>query len=552
MSDERELERHNKVIEKIDKAENREDIPNISFSNISSYLANNVYFDNVKLSQAEFKPVIKELINYGSIWNPLVRKKFIEVIINNYPNVSEAEILEKYKLIASSKRIGYIIEEIGLKNVKLDEINKRENLIIHKNIIKEIKQTFEIKDLPNVGLKDLNKRLIKALNDNDFNTNFKAGDIKEITNAYLNDYNFKYIEGIIIELCDKTNLNFEDKLLMREQIIGSLIQDETIEYVAQEINEKEKRKLFIYKNNHELTMDAIKEANRISKLPPNLTVSALTHYLNSNTTIYTNDNRIKTEDLKALTDLLLDGYKFEDEVIKKEIKNITDKVYPLKDDAYQLLFNKLSKLPRVYYLAQEINFSLSRQKEFIGNNCSNVNVYFIPNEKSPLDGGRFYNCYINRVQNLDLSEILPLNLDEIVPPHIDIDSIEWYVRENYDDTFKAAGGIILNRDETIGTVNVFRPNDGKIGITKEEKEKMDKLSNLDKEIEEKEKRLLMIEDQLKDREEKTKNTESELKEMIETYKNKVLALQVEMLKNIEDVKNGLQISSLNEKRKELK
>ena len=78
--------------------------------------------------------------------------------------------------------------------------------------------------------------------------------------------------------------------------------------------------------------------------------------------------------------------------------------------------------------------------------------------------------YINRVQNLDLSEILPLNLDEIVPPHIDIDSIEWYVRENYDDTFKAAGGIILNRDETIGAVNVFRPNDGKIGITKEEKE----------------------------------------------------------------------------------
>lgn len=94
--------------------------------------------------------------------------------------------------------------------------------------------------------------------------------------------------------------------------------------------------------------------------------------------------------------------------------------------------------------------------------------------------------------------------------------------------------------------------DEKIGITKEEKEKMDKLSNLDKEIEEKEKRLLVIEDQLKDREEKTKNTESELKEMIETYKNKVLSLQVEMLRNIEDVKNGLQISSLNEKRKELK
>ena len=143
-----------------------------------------------------------------------------------------------------------------------------------------------------------------------------------------------------------------------------------------------------------------------------------------------------------------------------------------------MLFDKLSKLPKTYYLVDEINYSLARQKEFIGNSCSNVNVYFIPNEKSPIDGGRFYNCYINRVDNLDLSQILPLNLDEIVPPKMDIDSIEWYIQEKYDDTFKIAGGIILNKDETIGNVNVFRPNDGKIGITLEEKQKMDQITIL--------------------------------------------------------------------------
>ena len=163
-------------------------------------------------------------------------------------------------------------------------------------------------------------------------------------------------------------------------------------------------------------MEGIKEARRISQLPPNLSVSNLTSYLNGNTTIYSSDNRIKVEDLKQLTELLLDGHKWEDDEVKDEIKDIVERAYPDKEDAYQLLFNKLSTLPRTYYLVEEINYSLERQKEFIGNRCSNVNVYFIPNDKSPIEGGRFYNCYINRVKNLDLTELLPLNLDEIVPP----------------------------------------------------------------------------------------------------------------------------------------
>jgi len=552
MSDERELERHNGILEKIENAQEREDLPNVSFSTIASYLANNVYFNNTKISQTEFKPVIEELINYGFIGHPEVRKAFIKVIIDNYKGVTEDEIIEKYKLIVISKRIEYVIQEIGLKNKKLDEISKKENFKNHEEVMKQIGKAFDVKELPKVGLGELNKRLIRSVNDNDFNSKLKVGDIKELTNAYLEGANFNNIEEIIIQLCNKENLNHEDRLLMREQIIGSLIQDETIEYIVQQINTKEHRKLFIYKNDHELTMDAIREAHRISQLPPNLTVSTLTSYLNGNTTIYTNDDRISAEDLKIITDLLLDGYKWEDEVIKNELKNITERLYSDKEDSFNLLFNKLSKLPKTYYFVEEINYSLSRQKEFIGNSCSNVNIYFIPNDKSPLDGGRFYNCYINRVQNLDLSQILPLDLNEIVPPQMDIDSIEWYVRENYDDTFKTAGGIILNKDETIGNVNVFRPNDGKVGITLEEKEKIDKLSDLDLQIEEKEKRLVTIDAELKEKEEKSLNVESELKQIVDTYEKKVLSLQIEMLKSIETLKKDLNIASEPEKGKGLK
>ena len=552
MNEEREFKRHKEILEKIENADNREDLPNVSFSTISLFLVNNVYFNKIKLSQFDFKPVIDALINYGFITHPEVRKVFAKVILENYKNVSEDEIIEKYKYIVDSKKIGHLLQEIGLKNEKLEKIVKRENLKIHNEVVKEINETFDVKYLPKVGLGDLNKRLLKAVNDNDFIRNIKTGDIKNLTNAYLESKVFSEIENIIIDLCNKFDLSHEDKLLMKEQIIGSLIQDETIEYIAQEINLKEQRKLFIYKNDHELTMDAIKDAHRISQLPPNLTVSTLTSYLNRNTTIYTKDDRIESEHLKVLTELLLDGYKWEDEVILKELKNLVVKLFPDKSDAFELLFNKLSKLPKTYYFVEEINYSLSRQKEFIGNNCSNVNVYFIPNDKSPIDGGRFYNCYINRIQNLDLSAILPLGLNEIVPPQMDIDSIEWYVQENYDDTFKTAGGIILNKDETIGNVNVFRPNDGKVGITVEEKEKMDKISNLDIQIKDKEKKLNGLEDSLKEKEEQIKNTESELKGIIGTYEQKVLTLQMELMRNIESIKNGLDTESDKEKRKELK
>lgn len=75
-------------------------------------------------------------------------------------------------------------------------------------------------------------------------------------------------------------------------------------------------------------------------------------------------------------------------------------------------------------MVEEINACNKRIKEFTASMSSNVNVYFIPNKKGSIAGGRFYNCYINRVNNLDLGELLPLDLNDIVPPKMDIDSVE--------------------------------------------------------------------------------------------------------------------------------
>lgn len=544
MTEERELERHNRVLGQIASAKTREDLPKIGFSTIASYLANNIYFNNEKISQKLFQPVIKAIIDYGAVVHPEVKNALIRVIIENYSNISEDEIIEKYKKVLESKRIVYLLSEIAQKNIKLDEIVKSENFVAHKQILKFINSAFEIKDLPKVGLSELNKKLLRAVNDNDFVNNIKTSDIKELTEAFLKQYTYMDIEDVVERIISKYDLSESDKKLMKEQILGSLIQDETIEYTVEEIVLKEKRKIQIYKINHEETMDMIKNAHRISQLPPNLTISTVNSYLNGNTTIYTNDDRITAEDLKTLTDLLMDGYKWEDEVVISEVKKIALSKYPDKNDAFILLYNKLSVLPKTYYLIEEVKYSQERQTEFIGRGSSNVNVYFIPNNKSPLDGGRFYNCYINRVGNLDLSQILPLDLDSIVPTEMDIDSVEWYVQEHFDPTFKTAGGIILNKDETIGNVSVFRPNDGTVGISPEEKEKMDEIDNLDVQIEEKKRMIESLNKEIEVKEKKSQDVGNRMQQILTSYEQKALSLQMELLSNISDLKNEIGIDSV--------
>lgn len=544
MTEERELERHNRVLGQIASAKTREDLPKIGFSTIASYLANNIYFNNEKISQKLFQPVIKAIIDYGAVVHPEVKNALIRVIIENYSNISEDEIIEKYKKVLESKRIVYLLSEIAQKNIKLDEIVKSENFVAHKQILKYINSAFEIKDLPKVGLSELNKKLLRAVNDNDFVNNIKTSDIKELTEAFLKQYTYMDIEDVVERIISKYDLSESDKKLMKEQILGSLIQDETIEYTVEEIVLKEKRKIQIYKINHEETMDMIKNAHRISQLPPNLTISTVNSYLNGNTTIYTNDDRITAEDLKTLTDLLMDGYKWEDEVVISEVKKIALSKYPDKNDAFILLYNKLSVLPKTYYLIEEVKYSQERQTEFIGRGSSNVNVYFIPNNKSPLDGGRFYNCYINRVCNLDLTQILPLDLDSIVPTEMDIDSVEWYVQEHFDPTFKTAGGIILNKDETIGNVSVFRPNDGTVGISPEEKEKMDEIDNLDVQIEEKKRMIESLNKEIEVKEKKSQDVGNRMQQILTSYEQKALSLQMELLSNISDLKNEIGIDSV--------
>ena len=484
MSPERELKRHVKVLEDIKNASNKEELPNVTLSSIARYLASNASFDKVHISQTAFKPVTDALAKYNYFNVPEVKIAFMQVLRENYEGRTEEEYEALYTQILEGTSIGNYLVEIEERAKKLEQLEELQDLENHKQILNQIKDAFEIKELPSVGRGILNRR-IQEDTKTDYTDRIAISKLQEISDCILSKKDEQEIRKAILKMCEQFEANGEETELVYEQISSQILSDNRLGYIVEEIEKRDAKVLEIYKDDHERTMEKIKEAKRISQLPQNLTFSNLAGYLSGNTTIYPKGDKISTTELKDLTALLLDGKTFDDEEVKEEVKKIAEEKYPENaEEANDLLYEKISKLPRTNYMVEEINYSQSRQEEFIGRSCSNVNVYFIPNPNTPVDGGRFYNCYINRVDNLDLGEILQLDLESIVPPGMDVDSIEWYVQEKYDPTFKAAGGIILNKDETIGTVSVFKPSDGTVGITPEEKEKYEQLKELKTQVSE--------------------------------------------------------------------
>lgn len=485
MNKEKEEKRHNQKLESIRNAKSKEELPVANISAVTRYLANNSSFDGNKISPSEFKPVLDAIMEHNFFIMPEVKEVFIEVLKKNYPGKTQEEYEQKYLQIAETSNISNYIIEASERNTKLQEFREKEELEQHNENMKQIKSAFELKDLPKVGIGTLNGKIMKATK-NDFIERFSIEQIREISEMLMSGNSEEEIEEKIFNICQTYGFDEDQTNLMYQQIESQFFLDKTIGYTIEEITEKEKRVLQIYKMDHEETMENIKNARRISEMPPNLTESTLTGYLSGNTTIYPKGDKISTTDLKDVTTLLLQGKDFSSYEAEEALRKIAEKYYPEKtEEALRLLKEKLEKLPRTQYLVEEINYSNERQEEFIGRQCSNVNVYFVPNPKSPIEGGRFYNCYINRVKNLDLGKLLPedvLDLDKVVPKGMDVDSIEWYIQEYYDDTFKTAGGIILNRDETIGNVNVFRPSGGPVGITPEENEQRKQLQELSKEV----------------------------------------------------------------------
>ena len=498
---EKEYVNYQEYLEKLDVALSSgkiEKLPKkITPSVITNTLVNIVRFEEIKIKKKKFDELANSLLNdVEYIKSKDFSNKIYNLLKDAYPNKSEDEIRNKiidviYGSADKSNRLTYLLSAADeYKNAYNYLYRNDKNEEHNKNMLK-INSTRNIEELPRIGLGNVNQRISKNLYDL-----FNKEQLRTIYTGVISKslLDGKTIDDPIIKkaikyLCESkemvepyNSMNIDERVNYISQILKD---DYELKYLVEEIKEKEKRIKKIYKLDHEDIMDQIEDSNRISEMPSNLSISRITSYLSGNSIIYTKGKTISGGEFIKVADLLLKGSKITDKEVQEELKNIIDKNYEENnEESYKLLKDKLSNLPKLDYYVEEVKVGMQRQQEFISRGSSNVNVYFIPNPKSPMDGGRFYNCYINRASNLNLEEVLPLDLEEIVPPNMDIDAIEWYVRKKADPTFKAAGGIILNKDESIGGVNIFRPNDGKVGITPEEKSKYEKLEELSKKLKE--------------------------------------------------------------------
>lgn len=488
-----EKERHEIYMDQLENAKTVKELPKkITASVVINLFQNLASFKDKKIPKEKLEKFVKEIlkddyyVTYGFINEGLTK-----ILKENYPDKTDDEIIKKIDEVSASERLENILCEGYEYYLKYLELDYKEKTKEHKDTMIKIRSTRDIKELPKIGIGDINARIVKDLYEPFNKTTLKVEYTGPIAKALLEgkDFNDKTILNAIDYLCEKKEMNeeYNDKNIdYKFYKIRSLLGDDyELTYMVEEIKAKEEQTLKIYKLDHEDIMDNIKDATRISEMPTNLSISRITSYLSGNSMVYPKGKVIPSGDFLNVAQLLLSGKKMSDVEIQNELKNIIDKNYDEnKEEAFILLNKKLSKLPKLDYYVEEVKYGMQRQQEFISRGSSNVNIYFIPNPKSPIDGGRFYNCYINRASNLNLEEVLPLDLESIVPPNMDIDAVEWYVREKADPTFKAAGGIILNKDESIGGVNVFRPNDGKVGITKEEKSRYEKLEELSKKLKE--------------------------------------------------------------------
>ena len=97
-----------------------------------------------------------------------------------------------------------------------------------------------------------------------------------------------------------------------------------------------------------------------------------------------------------------------------------------------------------------------------------LNMYFVINKKNP-NGGNFYNIYVNEGEKLDLSKYDTTDIDK------------FYEEVKLDDpTFKKAGGLIIGKLKTIGSLTMYTKDNGGVNISMEEQDAYNEWLELDR------------------------------------------------------------------------
>ena len=264
--------------------------------------------------------------------------------------------------IAKNPKTQNILVEIFERNNKLGKLILKEENNKHELIMKQIRSAYEIKELPKISKANIT-RYIKDNSSTEYSDKINVSKLQKLASLLVEGYSVfdKEFRDELLLICRTVNLEYADAI--HDQIMGRLANNIKLDYLVEEVKEKEDRIKFIYKNDHEETMDKIKDAKRISQLPYNLSLSTITSYLSGNSIIYPKQDKIPSGEFTNIANLLINGKRFENREIIDELAKIILDYYPEKfEEAFSLMISKLSNLPKIYYYAEEVGLALSNKK----------------------------------------------------------------------------------------------------------------------------------------------------------------------------------------------
>lgn len=472
----RELKEHEDRNEQISNAKSEKDLPNINFSTFKRRVMRNTTNDVVEeIEMDKLEDLIKLL--YTGKYDLDSVSSVVEKLCKSYKLDVKSHTLMKNEImynLRSDMALLYLAIDLRKLELKKAEFMKpklelmkqqldMQEESIHKKRRLQISEAGSEKEILSMdGL--LNSRVKKDLQDK-----FTMEQIRSLI-EYVKENDLDNIKTEIKNLCSTLKISKEEKEKLIEDLYNSITNDVGLKYIVEDYKYNEKRRLEVIEENHESIMDQIKSSTIIPALP-DITPSKLNQYLLGNTTIYSKERNIITDDLKPLVNLLLDGKKFDDEEVIKTIKSIALLRYPDKVDAFDLLYKKLSVLPKTYFMVEEIKAYQKQIDMIVENGDNELYTYAIPGFNTVEAGGDFYDIYASYT-DIDLAKILPKDLNTLVKNVPDKDKgnvFVSYVREKTNDqTFRRIGGYILKRGENFKSLRRFKQNNGLIEITEEE------------------------------------------------------------------------------------
>ena len=497
--EEQEINRHNEYQEAINKAKTIEELPEKYYvshiKNILKAELNRVARPKGHFQLDELTEVAQALILDKEYINSTLFIIKLRGLLANKTSIDRLsdEMNEMTSSITNCRRLVSYLCDMRDYDEKFRMLSMADAKVKHDDVMSKIANAKTVKELPNTSSNsDIRRQITQIIKGAfkkecldlfrdtfDFDKTIKAIAEALVSGLSLED---KKVYDLFVNICTNIGMVYPLNLRLLEGRCNYLIEllkdDYSLEFSLEELRAKNARILKIYEEEHDRVMESIKYANRISEMPKGLSVSKITDYLSRNSVLYKNTQPIPAQWFEPLAKILLqiglDYQKVHDEIDNIVSRYLTE-MGCCRGDMRQDLENRISKLPRLPYYVSEVRYAIERQEEFILRDPSKVKVYIYPSDKSPVEGGKFYCIYISR------NTKLKLDIDKIVANAGKVEDLEKYIKENFDPTFKAAGGIILNKDERIDR-NVYTPDDGSIGISPEAKANYTALEDLSTEL----------------------------------------------------------------------